>query len=179
MRILAPPDCDFYYDFELSPTRLSLLRSCRQTYLEAIDFLYNKNTFDFAHPESFIWFTRTVGPDKLALIASIQLSMVSNTFSIGLLRLWANVCAIVTTWMPNLKFLAIMLLAKHFRQTSRQLTLLTPLMGLRGLQSFDLQLPDLPDSLWIPLEGTEVMASPLLMTLREQVSQSREQNKAE
>jgi hypothetical protein len=71
MAIWAHPDCDFYHNFDISPSRFPLLQSCHQTYSEAINLLYTNNIFDFAHPETFLWLTRTIRTEKLALIASL------------------------------------------------------------------------------------------------------------
>jgi hypothetical protein len=176
MAMWAPPDCGFHNDFDISQSKIPLLQSCRQIYSEGINLLYTKNTFDFAHPETFIWFTRTIRPEKLALITSLQLCMVSRTFSVGLTRLWIDMCVIISTQMPGLKHICIFLLAEHLHETWRQDRLLRPLVDLRELQSFDLQIRELAEGHWIPIGGTEVVASPFVTTLKEKVLQPREHN---
>lgn len=174
--IWAPPACDFYRDFDLSHSRLPLLQSCRQIYSEAINLLYTKNTFDFAHPRTLIWFTRTIVPERLALIASLQLCLVSKKLGVELSRLWDKMCTVVTTQMPNLKHLSIYLLAEHLHEAGLQGRMLSGFKRLRGLESFKLQLRDLPEDFSNGDGDTEAAASAFVTDLMANVSQYREHN---
>ncbi|KAL8709515.1 MAG: hypothetical protein Q9220_005757 [cf. Caloplaca sp. 1 TL-2023] len=52
---------------------LSLLKTCRRAYSEAIPFLYTHNTFCFQDCMTLVYFTQTVLPQRLELVQSIQL----------------------------------------------------------------------------------------------------------
>lgn len=53
---------------------LALLQTCRQVYRECIELLYSQNTFDVNHPQTLAFLERTIRPNRLAAIRSLQLS---------------------------------------------------------------------------------------------------------
>lgn len=53
---------------------LSLLRSCRKLYVEAIDTLYQSQTFEMANPENLIHFCMTVLPQRSNVVRRLQLT---------------------------------------------------------------------------------------------------------
>ena len=57
--------------------RLSVLRSCRQMYVEANNMLWTSNTFSFADPTTFERFMMTRTINQKRLIKSLRLQMVS------------------------------------------------------------------------------------------------------
>ena len=89
----------------------------------------------------------------------------------GLTRRWIEMCVIISMQMPGLKHLSIFLLAEHLHEAWRQDRLLRPLMDLRGLQSFDLQIRELAEGHWNPNGSTEVVASPFVITIKDKVLQ--------
>ncbi|KAK2760888.1 hypothetical protein FQN54_002128 [Arachnomyces sp. PD_36] len=55
----------------LSNSNLSLLRTCRQIYAEAIDIPYSTLTFDVDDLHTWIYFCRNICPDRLAAIKNL------------------------------------------------------------------------------------------------------------
>ena len=53
---------------------LALLQACRQLYLESIDILYATNTFDVNHAQTLIFLSRTIRPQRLATVRSLQIN---------------------------------------------------------------------------------------------------------
>lgn len=95
-------------------------------------------------------------PKSLASIASLQLCLVAQSHSIALLRLWNEICALVVTRMPSLKRISVHSLVERLHEAVKQGRMLRPLMGFRGLESFNLQLRRLPEgqSFWTGYEDT-------------------------
>jgi len=56
------------------PGRLSLLKTCRQVYSEAIDILYARNSFDVNHLNSLLYLSSTIPAQRLNTIRSLQLT---------------------------------------------------------------------------------------------------------
>lgn len=125
-----------YPSVNLPISRLPLLQTCRQIYVESIDILYATNTFDFEHPEYFIWFVRAVRPSKLAVIASLQVIWHPATYN---LTKWSDMCTIIATQMPGLKNLSVWLYDWDLDRVSQQDRLVSPFLWVRGLQVFRLE----------------------------------------
>jgi hypothetical protein len=53
---------------------LALAKTCRQIYREAMDILYTTNTFDVNHPQTLIFLARTIRPQRLSSIRSLQIT---------------------------------------------------------------------------------------------------------
>ena len=56
-----------------SPSRLALLQTCRQIFVESFPFFYAKNTLRFQNPRLFYEFLERVGPTRLRRIKSLYL----------------------------------------------------------------------------------------------------------
>ncbi|PGH15023.1 hypothetical protein AJ79_02705 [Helicocarpus griseus UAMH5409] len=52
---------------------LSLLKSCRRIYSEAMDLLYSSNTFHFCHPKDLLALSSAILPQRMNSITSIHL----------------------------------------------------------------------------------------------------------
>jgi hypothetical protein len=81
---------------------LPLLQSCRQAYLEGISILYQKNVFDLNHIDTLFYLQRSVLPQRLVEIHSLNLSW---NFRYGLpfsrvpygLATWAEACSVLAS----------------------------------------------------------------------------------
>ncbi len=80
---------------------LSILKSCRKLYAEAIDTLYQSQTFALANLETMILFSVTILPQRLNVVRSLQL-----TYKLGNcgrwnevedLSEWRRVCGILSS----------------------------------------------------------------------------------
>ncbi|KAL8904244.1 MAG: hypothetical protein Q9207_003405 [Kuettlingeria erythrocarpa] len=54
---------------------VALLTTCRQIYTEAVGILYSTNTFDFDHQDLFLFFARSILPQRLAMIRTLHLCL--------------------------------------------------------------------------------------------------------
>jgi hypothetical protein len=69
-----------YHRCEISdpPTSIdvctALLKTCRKVYREAVDILYNTNSFDINHPTTLHFFARTMRPQGLKSIRYLQIT---------------------------------------------------------------------------------------------------------
>jgi hypothetical protein len=138
---------------------LGLLRSCRQIYRESIGLLYSTNTFDVNHPQTLLFFARTIRPYRLAAIQSLQISFPGSGLRLGYgsidsikdvpddLQTWLDMCNIITTKMTGLKSLSLGLERQHpfiwtpyLDEVPREDVekLLQYLYMLRGLDHFDM-----------------------------------------
>ena len=137
-------------DINLSNINLGLLQTCRQMYCEAIKLLYSTNTFDFAHPENFTSFARTVRPQRLAAITSVQISWFTENFlpcrgspgrslsyTVDLEQDWDPTWDIIVN-MQALKRLNVCFCGPQLDEWQYQDILLAPMARLRGLREFGL-----------------------------------------
>jgi hypothetical protein len=153
-------------------SQLPLLQTCRQIYVEAIDILYSTNTFDFEHPEYFIWFVRTIRPSKLATISSLQIMWHPATYD---LRQWSDMCAIISTQMLGLKYLSVWLSDWDLDQAPQQDRLVAPLLWVRGLREFNLHVGKYARDLLsrnIPVALTPLAKKVKRLSLQEREGQS-------
>jgi hypothetical protein len=139
---------------------LGLLRACRQIYRECIGLLYTSNTFDVNHPQTLVFLARTIRPNRLAAIRSLQISFPGSGLRRGYgsiddrtlkkpddLKTWVAMCKIITNQMTGLKSLTLglerthpFLWMPHLAEVPREDVekLLQHLSTLRGLDQFDL-----------------------------------------
>lgn len=138
--------------YDPSPSLLPLLRCCRQVYAEAIDVLYRYVRFDFAHPETFNVFVRTIPLPRLALVSKLSVSWQSEELRAVVLGLsparygrfyepldkhWAPLWVVVRGFMPGLRELSIQIAWHNGIGQDTQEKILEGLRGLKGLTKID------------------------------------------
>ncbi|CAI7655562.1 unnamed protein product [Penicillium discolor] len=79
-----------------------LLQTCRRIYLEAIDIIFQKNTFLFNHTDTIVDFSHTLLPHRTSLIRTLQLSFPDPGGPS-----WNRCCQVLATKLPGLKTLTI------------------------------------------------------------------------
>ncbi|CDM35310.1 hypothetical protein DTO013E5_6739 [Penicillium roqueforti] len=109
-----------------------LLQTCRRLYSEVIDMIFQKNTFLFNHTDTIIDFSRTLLPQRLSMIRTLQLSFPDP----GGLS-WNKCCQILATKLPGLKKLTIHL---YPHVTNRLDDWLIPLHQIRQPTVFEVLL---------------------------------------
>jgi len=75
---MTSPSIGGFYDskkLRRSRMNLAILQTCPQAYSEAINIPYRRNTFDFADPEAFTFFTRRILPQRLASITRLHIGL--------------------------------------------------------------------------------------------------------
>jgi hypothetical protein len=162
-------------DDEPPVSAINLLQSCRQIYVESIDLLYSLNTFEFSHCETFIWFSRTVTAERLALIKSLHVGFFPEKdfrphWSFLAHNLWFRMCNIIVLQMPGLRSLHISLRDWEISELQRQDRLLRPLASLRGLQQLSIEVAEVTG----PNRHQAVHISPFARTLKMQALQSKD-----
>jgi hypothetical protein len=140
---------------------LGLLKSCRQCYRECIGLLYSTSIFDINHPQTLVFFARTIRPHRLAAIRSLQISFPGSGLRLGYgsiddptleepdgLKTWVDMCNVITNQMTGLKSLTLGLERTHpflympyLVEVPREDVekLLQHLSTLRGLDQFELK----------------------------------------
>ncbi|KAF2875668.1 hypothetical protein BDV95DRAFT_591125 [Massariosphaeria phaeospora] len=127
---------------------LRLLMTCRQAYRECIPLLYASNTFDFDDPAIVLSFARSILPQRLAAITSIQLTYyirsslyyrgrvgLEDDGSEGDLRTcWDPMWSLIVKRLPNLKKLKIVVDGSQMDEQQLQDLFFGEITGLRGLQ---------------------------------------------
>ncbi|KGO72455.1 hypothetical protein PITC_076320 [Penicillium italicum] len=79
-----------------------LLQTCRRVYSEAIDMVFQKNTFLFNHTDTVIDFSNTLLPQRMSLIRTLQLGFPDPGNPS-----WERCCQVLATKLPGLKTLTI------------------------------------------------------------------------
>ena len=136
--------------------KMNLAKTCRAIYNEATDVLYTTNTFSVQtslNLETFIRFTQSIRPSRLASIAAVYINMPVNFFAPfwtamnpdarfwDFIRDWGRVWETMATRMPGLRVLRVQL-----ERTGQQLGLtveedwIRPMLRVRGLRKFELVL---------------------------------------
>lgn len=98
---------------------VALLRSCRQIYTEAVETMYSSNTFDFDHQNLFLFFARSILPQRLATIRNLHLCLgtasVAQAFLWGepAVKGWDSMWHIIGRDMPALKQLNVRLVEQN------------------------------------------------------------------
>ncbi|KAJ5835865.1 hypothetical protein N7447_001891 [Penicillium robsamsonii] len=136
---ITPMDYGSYYhensEWRFDTRRVDfvpLLQSCRRVYSEAIDVIFQKNTFLFNHTNTIIEFTHTLLPQRASMIRTLQLSFPDP----GGLS-WNRCCQVLATMLPNLKNLTIHL---YPHVTNRLDDWLIPLHQIQQATVFDVLL---------------------------------------
>lgn len=125
----------------VATANVALLKTCRQIYTEAAHVLYAVNTFDVNQLSTFIGFSRTVIPSRLAAITRLHLSWttVDMTFASmdrdGLGQ-WYRCWCIIASDMPGLRDMKLCMGADT--AFSMQEKWVVPLCEVRGLRRFEL-----------------------------------------
>jgi len=143
---------------------IGFLRTCHQIYAEGINLLYSSNTFDFAHPVTFMWFTRTIHPQRLASITKLQIGWIANGADLpfrhepksknrknydpwdssDLASSWDPMWKIIVHEMPGLRSLWVQCrytsshLLRNPTHEQIQELLMEPMLELKGLKEFNL-----------------------------------------
>lgn len=100
---------------------LALLRTCRQIYIEAVELMYSCNTFDFDHQDLFLFFSRSILPQRLAAIRSLNLNLEISYIEQPFLwaesapKGWTLMWDVIARDMPGLKHLRVSLVGEHGR----------------------------------------------------------------
>lgn len=136
---------------------IALLKACRQIYNEASHVLYATNVFELGNLNSFLHFSQTIRPCRLASIARLHICWDLPTRSKEV-KSWKRGWHTIATQMSALVHLKLML------GCSLKSNLISgwihPILEVQGLKSFSLQFkPDIVEALRIRdidlVEGTE------------------------
>ncbi|KAJ5513252.1 hypothetical protein N7463_002804 [Penicillium fimorum] len=103
-----------------------------EDYSEAIDIVFQKNTFLFNHTDTFIEFTHTLLPQRTSMIRNLQLSFLDPGGPT-----WNRCCQVLATMLPGLKNLTIHL---YPHVTNRLDDWLIPLHQIQQATVFDVLL---------------------------------------
>lgn len=135
--------------------KMGLVKTCRAIYNESIDILYTTNTFSVqtcSNLETFIWFTISIRPCRLASITDMYINIFAECFAPfwtdmtrgsrfwDFIRDWGRLWEIMATQMPALKILRVRL-----RRTTQEMGLsidenwIRPMLKVRGLRRFELE----------------------------------------
>ncbi|KAI9876698.1 MAG: hypothetical protein M1830_005904 [Pleopsidium flavum] len=135
-------------DLPRSAISLSLLRSCRQIYNEAIRLLYSANTFDVDDLSALLHFSRAILPQRLASITRLHINWMREPLeSISAinpgrapydkttyLQFWRT----VATKMPALAELRLIITDPWWaRKLGMDHGWVRPLKAVRGLKTFE------------------------------------------
>jgi hypothetical protein len=134
-------------DDEPAVSATNLLQTCRQIYIESTDLLYSLNTFEFSHPETFLWFSRTIAKDRLAIIKSLHVGFFPEKdfrphWSFLAHNLWFQMCDVIVMQMPGLRNLHVSLRDWEMSEWQRQDRLLRPFSSLRGLHQISIEVAE-------------------------------------
>lgn len=101
-------------EFPARPAKLlPLLQSCRKAYMEGISILYQDNLFDLNHIDTLFYLQRSVLPQRLAELRSLNLSW-NFTYSLASssvpynLATWREACGVLAS-LPGLQTLRVRL----------------------------------------------------------------------
>lgn len=148
---------------KVSRIDLSLLQTCRQAYREGIHMLYSRPVFDIQHPETLNWLKLTVPRQRLSVITKLSIRLgeaeafrmheeQTHPFRIkeprgrrarndgDLLRYWDPAWRTILCDMHGLKHLTVTLGGYKYDDAEYAEPVLRPLLELRGLSTFKLQL---------------------------------------
>ncbi|OCK80181.1 hypothetical protein K432DRAFT_353504 [Lepidopterella palustris CBS 459.81] len=127
---------------------LSLLKTCRLVYSEAIDILYSRNTFRLEHLDTLSHFSTITLPSRFNSIRSLHLYWYFYndifadawfTYPPRDLATWQKTCDILAR-MEGLRVLTITLGARRWEEASR-VKLLQSMMKIRATKRFEVTVP--------------------------------------
>lgn len=153
---------------------LPLLRSCRKLYVEAIDTLYQSQTFEMLNPETLILFCMTVLPQRLNVVRRLQLTYNMERREVrehpGFFSEWNRACGFLSK-MRALEELEVYIndLYTYIFTSVPNEEILGPLTAVTAVKKFLVRISwKLPDTLslmedglpfwlveWDPIGGTE------------------------
>ncbi|KAL8690673.1 MAG: hypothetical protein Q9218_003931 [Villophora microphyllina] len=152
--------CPHYLGFETlgftSNGNLALLRTCKQIYGETVEVLYKRNAFDFDHQDLFLHFVWSILPPRLALISRLYLNL-DLAHATKPFRgpkpapyAWNLMWQVIGQEMVGLKHLSLRLIGLQSmpHPTTQREQWVEPILDLRGLKSFQLELRA-PSNLWM------------------------------
>jgi hypothetical protein len=141
---------------------LALLQTCRQIYNECIGLLYTTNVFDINHPQTLVFLAKTIIPQRLAMIRTLQVSFPGVGLPRGYgsiidprlqepdgIATWVEMCNVISTKMTGLKSLTLGFERSHLFKGNGDLEdvprediamLCQHLCALRGLKKFDIKI---------------------------------------
>ena len=151
--------------------KLALLKTCRHIYNEGAHILYATNSFQIDHEDNlatFVWFSRTIRPERLASIRDLGMWMVADTLlpvdsipgSVNDIferrkaaRLWMKVWTIIAHQMPGLANLKVSLVRiSSPSEGAVEQILVKPMLAVRGLTTFELEFRTEDPELFEPLQ---------------------------
>ncbi|KAF2640452.1 hypothetical protein P280DRAFT_319428 [Massarina eburnea CBS 473.64] len=150
---------------------VGMLRSCRQVYSEAIDYLYSTNCFSFSDLDCLRYFSSTILPQRFALIRTLDIEWcltwpIYDPIAQSLLlttpalypphdeATWEETWRIVAE-MPNLRFIRVSLLHfDGFRDARCEGKMLAPLRKVTRPVRFEVH---------VSWEGAEVRDAPFTL----------------
>ncbi|KAI4170492.1 MAG: hypothetical protein LQ346_008851 [Caloplaca aetnensis] len=138
---------------------VALLRTCRQIYTEAVGIMYSTNTFDFDHQDLFLFFARSILPQRLAMIRNLHLCLgtanVDQTFTAGerAINGWSLMWEIIGRDMLALRHLRLRLTEDFPLYTTMYPTLngdywVKSILQVRNLKTFHLQFRPASEEDW-------------------------------
>lgn len=130
----------------VASANVALLKTCRQIYCEASKILYAVNTFDVNRLSTFISFTETIIPARLAAITRLHVSWEigsrhspsTHTYLELGFHGWVRCWHIIAAQMPGLQHLKVHL--KTVQEPSVYLDWVAPMCEVSGLRSVDISL---------------------------------------
>lgn len=178
----------------LSSANTAILQTCRQIYMEAIQLLYNSNAFDFDDLHTFVYFFKSIPTSRLATISTLHITCSVSHFhgsygqaigqAIDALNEWERFCHVVATKVSGLRhfkvFLSHNLPALGLDVGGQDSVWIKPLLEIKGLRTFNLQLHDTGAGASTIMLGRSIEPSgypsvqKLELCLREQMSERRD-----
>lgn len=126
---------------QVSNGNLALLKTCRQIYRESIEVLYACNAFDVNDLTTFVFFARSILPQRLASITALHLSwdLTSNVWRHGHVnnhQVWKTFWRVVAEEMHGLRDLVLRLKRGNPGvKISRYEPWVRPMCDVRGLRT--------------------------------------------
>jgi len=141
-------DLAYTFDRTRSKSKVALLKTCRQIYIEAMEVLYTTNTFGFSFNKNNLephgYFPSTIRPSRLASITSLRIDCEVDTFDSfereSAKGNWQLLWGEIATKMPGLKELTMRLPESTRHNSNFRFGLeeewLKPILEVRGLENF-------------------------------------------
>ncbi|KAL8992620.1 MAG: hypothetical protein Q9188_007546 [Gyalolechia gomerana] len=148
---------------------VALLQTCRQIYAEAVNIMYARNTFDFDHQDLFLFFSRSVLPQRLAQIRSLELHLQVASIKTSFPWIesapnsWKLMWTTIAEDMPALKHLRLGLAGEYGRSYPDMNAdwWLQCLLQVKNLKTFHLEY-DAPWNVWTEFGPTIYQMTKLL-----------------